>query len=139
MAAAASTYFANKIIDHCLRNQAFTPPAIVYLALFSASTGLDIDNPSAELSGNGYARVACTLNAASGKVTANTSDLTFAAVTTADWVTITHTALVDHATNVTWGSNVHVLTYGTLTPNKTPTVGDIFKILAGNLDISVGA
>ena len=35
-----SNYYLETIIDHMLRGAAFTPPATVYVALFSADTGL---------------------------------------------------------------------------------------------------
>ena len=88
--AAASDYLENNIIDHFLRNQAFTPPAAIYLALFEADTGLESNNPSAEQNGGAYARQACALDAASGGATANTSDISFPAATGADWDSTTH-------------------------------------------------
>lgn len=44
-----SDYMENKIIDHMLRNQAYTPPATVYVALFTAVTGLEANNPTSEV------------------------------------------------------------------------------------------
>jgi len=129
-----STYFANAIIDKMLRNQSFTPPTTLYLALFTAVTGLEDDNPTAEVSGGSYARVTCALDAAATKLTANTSVLD-TAIATADWGTITHWALVDHATNTTWGTNVHVLVYFELDEEKLIETGDLLEIAAGGLDI----
>ena len=95
---ALSDYLENAIIDHLLRNQAFTPPATVYLALFTANTGLEADSGvTGEVSGGAYARQTCALNAASSGATANTSEITFPTATLA-WGTITHWALVDHVT-----------------------------------------
>lgn len=51
-----SDFFENKIGDHMLRNQAYTPPATVYVALFTAATGLEANNPTAEVAGGSYAR-----------------------------------------------------------------------------------
>ena len=130
-----STYFKNKIIDHLLRNQAFTPPTTVYVALFTANTGMESNSPSAELSGGAYVRKAISLVAASGGATENSAELDFG-VASADWGTITHVAIVDHLTNTTWGTNVNVLMFGALTVAKTVSNGDGFKILSGELDIS---
>ena len=130
-----STYFKNKIIDHLLRNQAFTPATTVYVALFTANTGMESNAPSAELSGGAYARKAISLASASGGATENSAELDFG-VASADWGTITHVAIVDHLTNTTWGTNVNVLMFGALTVAKTVSNGDGFKILSGELDIS---
>ena len=134
--AAFSDYFESKIIDKLLRNQAYTPPTTIYLALFTAVTGLETDNPSAEVSGDTYARQACALDAASGGVSANTSEIAFPQAG-ASWGTITYFALVDHETNVTWGTNVHVLMYGALTVSKAIGAGDTLKVAAGDLDITI--
>jgi len=133
---AFSDYLENVIINKLLRNQAYTPPATVYLALFTAVTGLETDAPSAEVSGDTYARQACALDAASGGVSANTSEIAFPQAG-ASWGTITHFALVDHETNVTWGTNVHVLMYGALTVSKAIGAGDTLKVAASDLDISI--
>lgn len=137
--AAFSDYAENKIIDHILRNQAFTPPTTIYLALFTATTGLESNAPTAEVptaGGTLYARQTCALDAASGGASANTSDITFPTAG-ADWGTITHWALVDHATNVTWGTNVNVLMHGAVTVSKAVNTGDTAKVTAGELDITV--
>jgi len=133
--AALSSYMANKIIDHMYRNQAFTPPSTVYVALFTASTGLSTNNPSAEVSGNGYARQAIALDPASGGATANTADIEFP-VATGSWGTITHVAIVDHPSNTTWGTNVNVLAYAAVSPNQAIASGNIFMLPAGNVDLS---
>lgn len=70
-----STYFAGKIIDHILRNQAFTPPATVYLSAHSADPGSTGASEVGTAGSNGYARQALALNAASAKATANTSQI----------------------------------------------------------------
>ncbi len=130
---ALSDYLENNIIDHLLRNQAFTPPATVYLALFTANTGLEADSGvTGEVSGGAYARQTCALDAASSGATANTSEITFPTATLA-WGTITHWALVDHVTNVTWGTNVHVLMWGALDVQKVIGAGDVAKVSAGAL------
>jgi hypothetical protein len=135
---AMSDYMENKVIDHFLRNTTYTPAATVYVALFTANTGLESNNPSAEVStsGTAYARVAVTFNAASGGATANSADLTWTTAT-ASWSTVTSMAIVDHATNVTWGTNVNVLMWADLTASKTVASGDTFKILAGDLDVTM--
>ena len=133
--AALSTYMANKIIDHMLRNQAFTPPGAVYVALFTSSTGLSTSNPTGEVSGNGYARRQITLTAASNGASDNSADITFPEAT-GSWGTITHMAIVTHPTNTGWGSNVHVLAYAAVSPAQAIVSGNIFVLPQHDVDVS---
>jgi hypothetical protein len=134
-----SKYLADVMIDKLLRNQVFTPPATVYLALFTAVTGLDDDNPTAEVQtpgANGYARAAMALDAGVDGVSANTDIEDFTA-SGSGWSAVTHCAIVDHATAVDWGTGVHVLMWGALDVAKTAGVGDTIRFIAGALDITI--
>ena len=134
---AFSDYYENKILDHMLRGQAFTVPTTVYLALFTANTGLEGNSPSGEVAGGSYSRVAITLGAAasSGSIK-NTADINYTTATGA-WGTVTSVAVVDHPTNTTWGSNVNVLMWADLSASKTVGSGDTFKILTNDLTLTV--
>jgi hypothetical protein len=123
-----SDFMENKIIDHMLRNQAYTPPATVYLALFTTATS-DAGGGT-EVSGGSYARQAVTLSAASGGASSNSADITFPTAT-ANWGTVTHLALMDALT----GGNM--LMHTALDESKTVNNGDTFKINAGALDVTV--
>ena len=125
-----STYLENKIIDHMLRNQSFTPPTTVYVALFTADNGLESGTITGEVSGGAYARQAVTLSAASDGESSNSADIEFPTAT-ADWGTITHVALMDAA------SGGNVLMHSALDASKTVNNGDTFKINSGDLDITV--
>jgi hypothetical protein len=131
-----SDYLENKIIDHILRNQAFSPPTTVYVALFTAVTGLEANNPTAEVSGGSYARQSVTFSAASGGATSNTANITFPTAT-GSWGTVSHIALVDHASNTSWGSDVNVLMWTQLDASKAIDTDDIFQINTGDLDVTV--
>jgi hypothetical protein len=136
--ASLSIYEANVIINKLLRNQTYTPPTTLYLALFTAVTGLVSNNPSAEVStsGTAYSRQTIALNAASGGATANTSNITFTTAT-ASWGTVTHWALVDHQTNTNWGTNVNVLLWGAVNISKPANLRDTVALADGELDITV--
>lgn len=127
--AGISDYLENKILDHMLRNQAFTPPTTVYLALFTSDPGDDASGT--EVSGGSYAREAITFgSAASGGQISNTADITFTTAT-ASWGTVTHVGIFDAATvgNLLW--------HGALSASKTVGDGDTFKVNTGDLDVSV--
>ena len=117
-------------------NSTYTPATQHFLALFTASTALESNLPTGEVTGGAYARATATFTTATAGTSENGADVTWVEAT-ADWGTITHLAIVDHLTNVTWGTNVNVLMWGILAASKTVSSGDTFKISSGDLDISV--
>lgn len=110
---AASNYLENKLLDHVLTATGYTQPSTRYLALFTASTGLETDSPSAEVSGTNYARKAITFDAASNGSSVNSATVTFDAAGSGGWGTISHVAVMDSSTGG------HVLFWGAVTTSKT--------------------
>lgn len=135
-----SVYLANEFNDHVLRNEAFTAPSSCFIALFTASTGLDANNPSAEVLGNAYARLEVggatgrSWTASASKNSENNENWEFAAAAGGNWGTVTHVAVVDHISNTTWGTNVNVLFWGALTASRAVNDGQVFRFLAGEID-----
>ena len=125
-----SDYMENAIIN-LMRAVAFTEVA-VYVALFTADTGLEADSgwSGTEVTGGSYARQLAGLSAAAAGASANAGDITFPTAT-GDWGTVTHVALMDA---ITAG---HVLMWSALDASKTVNNGDTFKINAGDLDVTV--
>lgn len=126
--AALSDYLENELLDHALGTGAFTAPAGVYVALFTsdptdAGTGT-------EVSGGSYARQSVAFAAASAGATSNSATVTFPTAT-ANWGTVTHVGLFDAA------SAGNLLMHGALSASKTINNGDVFEILAGDLDVSL--
>ncbi|WP_377838687.1 hypothetical protein [Bosea sp. UC22_33] len=109
MAGSASDYLEKKLLDHSLGVTAYTMPANVFLALFTADPGEA--GPGTEVSGNGYARQSAAFAAAAavgGVMTAkNSGAKTFTAAGGA-WGTITHWALFDALTsgNMLWHADM---------------------------------
>ena len=131
-----SDYWENEVIDHMLRAVAYTPPANVYVALFTTNTNLESNGPDDEVSGGSYVRKEAFFTAGSAGATANNADVTFPEAT-AGWGTINSVAVVDSEAGDTYGSNVNVLMWGDLTSAKTVDSGDTFKIKTGDLDIAI--
>lgn len=130
----ASTYLANKLLDHQLGKTAYTMPT-VYVALSSTTptaAGTNVTEPS----GGSYARVATSgatwATAASG-ATSNAAAITFPTAT-ASWVSgsnLTHVALYDAS------STGNMLAFGTITVPKSAISGDTVSIAIGELDITL--
>ena len=135
---ASSDYLELKLLDHVLGNTTFTQPANIYVALFTASTNLESNNPSAEVStsGTAYARQAVSFGAAASGSCATDATVTFP-VATATYGTVTHIAIVDHVSNTNWGTGVNVLFYGSLTASKQIDTNDQFIISSGNLTVTL--
>lgn len=135
---AASNYLENKLLDHTLRNTAYSQPAGLWLALFTndstnAAANLEAGTLTDEVApagGGAYARKAITFDAASGGSAASAATVTFDAAT-ANWGTITHVAVMDASTSG------NVLFWGAVTTSKTIETGDTFQVSAGNLTISL--
>jgi len=131
-----SNYYEDKIIDHMIRGEAFTAPVTVYVALFTADSGLEANLPTAEVTEGGYARESVTLSASSGGATSNSASVEFDAATE-DWTAVTHFAIVDHLTNTNWGTDVNVLMWDALTTPRTCTDGNQLKFAATTLTVTV--
>lgn len=127
-----SDYLEGKILEHVLRNTAYSSPATVYVGLYTAapndaSTG---SSGGTELSGNGYSRQSCAFGAASGGSISNSGTVTFGPNTTSGWGTVTHFGIFDASTNG------NLLYWGALTASKTVAVGDSVSFGAGALVVT---
>jgi hypothetical protein len=136
---AASNYLENKVLDHVLKNTAFSQPSSLYLALFnntSTNTAANLENGTltdeTSTSGTAYVRKSVAFAAASGGTSATSATVTFDAAT-ASWGTITHVAVMDGGT----AGSGNVLFWGAVTTSKTIDTGDTFQVTSGNLTISL--
>lgn len=121
----ATTYLANTAINKLLRNQAYSPPATIYGALFTTAT--DAAGGGTEATGGGYARVAVTLAAASGGATSNTGSIAFT-VAAGTYVAF---AIMDASTagNMLWQEAL---------PTPLVSAGGTETIPTGDLDLTIG-
>lgn len=76
---ALSTYLSDALLDHTLRNTAYTSPTTVYLALFTAMPGVD-GTGGTEVAGGSYARQAVTFGASATGVSSSSASLTFSSM-----------------------------------------------------------
>jgi len=131
-----SDYLENALLNHILRNTAYTSPGSnVWVALYTSAT--TDSGGGTEVSGGSYARVRVqgtgAWDAPSNGATANTSDITFTTAS-ASWGTVSHTALKDSSTS---GGSNNTLFHGALTSSKTVGNGDTFKFNAGDFDVTM--
>jgi hypothetical protein len=121
---AFSNYLEEKIVEHFLRNNAVTPPATVYMALFESDPGEA--SGGTETAYAGYLRKASAWTALdSNGQTKNSALITFDANgNPVASVTITHIALYDAAVA---GNR---LFYAALSSSKTLAPGDVLSFAA---------
>ncbi|MGA0335140.1 MAG: phage tail fiber protein [Luminiphilus sp.] len=124
---AFSNYLENKVLDHVFGGVAYSAPATLYLALYTSDPG--DDNSGTECSGTSYARqtIAFTVTA---DTASNTSAVEFPTAGSA-WGTITHVGILDALTSG------NLLAHGALTASKVVAQGDVFRVPAADLDITL--
>ncbi len=138
MSDAMTNYLENKLINHVVRNTAFTTPGTaiwVGLVGYYEATVLETGRVSVkEKSGGSYARIQVTSWTSpidvgtSGSIT-NTGAITFPTAS-ADWGHVSGVFLADASTAG------NVLLHGSLTSSREVKDGDVFKFNATDLDIS---
>lgn len=133
MAGSFSDFLELELLDHVFGAAAYSAPATLYVALFTA-TPSDAGGGT-ECSGGSYARVAVTNNAtnfpaASGGAKANGTAIEFPQAT-ASWGTVTQFGIFDAATDG------NLLAWGDLTASKAVGDGDTISFPIGDLDITL--
>jgi len=126
--AALSNYLENALINATLRNTTYTSPAVVYVGLFI--TDPTDAGSGTEVSGGSYARQTATFGAPSDGASTTSADITFPTCTD-DWGTVAFFGIYDASTSG------NLLYYGALNNSKTIETGDILKIEAGNLTVTL--
>lgn len=125
---AFTNYLENKIMAYVFSGTAFSSPsASLYVGLFTAAPGEG--GGGTEVSGNGYNRKIVSMTTA-GNASTNSAAVEFD-VATGSWGTITYAGVFDAVTSG------NLLAYGELTASKTIASGDVFRIPAGDLDITL--
>ena len=124
-----SNYLETKVLDHVFGATAYTAPSTLYLALHTANPDEDGSGTEVSTSGTAYARATVAFTT-SGNTTSNTAAVEYSTAT-ANFGTVTHVAVWDAST----GGNM--LAYAALTSSKTIETGDVFRVPAGDLDITL--
>jgi predicted metal-binding membrane protein len=124
-----SNYLETEILDHVFGGAAYTAPATLYLSLHTANPDEDGSGAEVSTSGTAYARQTVAFS-----VTGNTATTTSAVeypVATANYGTVTHVAIYDASTAG------NLIAYAALTSSKAIETGDVFRVPAGDLDITL--
>ena len=122
-----SIYLETEILDHVFGGNAYTAPSTLYLALFT--TDNTDTGGGTEVSGGAYARQSVAFTV-SGNTASNSADVEYPTAT-ANYGTVVAVAVMDAET----GGNQ--LAYAGLSSDKTIETGDVFRVPAGDLDITL--
>lgn len=104
MASFKSNYLDNKILNWILNAAAYTPPATLYIALFTVRPAADgTGGTEVTIGGNNYARAVVTANTtnfptATAQTCPNGAAIVFNTPSGGGWGTITSFAIMDAAT-----------------------------------------
>jgi hypothetical protein len=126
-----SDYTENLALTWLFTTSSATRPTAWHVALFTAAPS--DTGGGTELSGNSYARVSTTftVSGTSPTTATNAAAVEYATATGSNWGTITHLALFDASTSG------NMLAWAPLTISKVIDVGDVLRIPAGDLDITL--
>lgn len=124
-----SNYLETEILDHVFGGAAYTAPGTLYLALHTANPDEDGSGTEVSTSGTAYARATVAFTT-SGSTTSNTAAVEYSTAT-ANFGTVTHVGVWDASTAG------NLLAYAALSSSKTIETGDVFRVPAGDLDISL--
>jgi hypothetical protein len=123
-----SNYLENALINGTLRATSYTAPAAVYVSLHTADP--TDAGTGAEVSGGSYVRRAATFGAPSNGASTTTADITYPTAT-ADYGTVGWIGIWDALTSG------NLLYHTPLNIAKTISTGDTFKIVSGNLTVTL--
>lgn len=122
-----SNYLETQILNHVLRNTAYSSPTTIYVALFT--TAPTESGGGVEVTGGGYVRQPVTFTAPAPDSCSNNADVTFP-MATLDWGTVEAFALFDQA------SGGNMLYFANLTAPRDILTNDQFRFPSGQLLVS---
>ena len=106
-----------------------TRPTAWYLALFTANPDEDASGTEVSTSGTAYARQSVAFTV-SGNTASNSAAVEFPTAT-ASYGTVTHVGIFDASTAG------NLIAYAALTTSKAIDTGDVMRVPAGDLDITL--
>jgi len=112
-----TNFLEDEVLDHILKTGSYSPPATVYLALFTGDPG-EAGSVAAEATYTGYERAAITFGAASGRSITQSGQVNFPAASGGSSV-VTHWGLMLAGTKTI----SDMMAYGAFTTGKTITAG----------------
>ena len=124
-----SNFLETEVLDHVFGGNAYTAPATHYLALFTGAPGEAGGGTEVSAVGTAYARQSVAFTV-SGNLATNTAAVEFPTAT-GSYGTVTHVGVFDALTSG------NLMCYAALSASKAIETGDVFRVPAGDLDITL--
>ena len=124
---AFTDFLEHKLVAHTFSATPYTSPSTVYVALYTVAP--TDSTTGTEVSGGGYARQSASFTT-TGNAATNASAIEYPTAT-GNYGTVVAVAILDAS------SSGNMLAYATLSASKTISTGDVFRIPAGDLDITL--
>jgi hypothetical protein len=124
-------YTENLVLNWLLTTNSATRPTAWYVGLFTAAPS--DTGGGTEVSGNGYARKATGTMTITGTATTatNAAAIEFDPASGGNWGTLTHAAIFDALTTG------NMLAWAPLTTSRTINDGDVFRVPASSLTVTL--
>jgi len=124
-----SNTFETHVLNYVFTATSVTRPTAWYLALFTSNPAEDASGTEVSTSGTAYARQSASFTV-SGNTASNSAAIEYPTAT-ASFGTVTHVGVFDAST----GGNL--IAYSALDTSKAISTGDVFRVPAGDLDITL--
>ena len=124
-----SNTFETHTLNYLFTTTSVTRPTAWYVALFTSNPAEDASGTEVSTSGTAYARQSATFTV-SGNEATNSAAIEFPTAT-ASYGTVTHIGVFDAST----GGNL--IAYAALTTSKAIDTGDVLRLPANDLDITM--
>jgi len=124
-----SNTFETHVLNYVFTTTSVTRPTAWYLALFTSNPAEDASGTEVSTSGTAYARQTAAFTV-SGNLATNSGAIEFPTAT-ASYGTVTHVGVFTASTSGT------LIAYAALSTSKAIDTGDVFRVPAGDLDITL--
>jgi hypothetical protein len=124
-----SNTFETRVLTWLFTGDAVTRPSAFYIALFTSNPAEDASGTEVSTSGTAYARQSATFTV-SGNEATNSAAIEFPTAT-ASYGTVSHIGVFDAA------SAGNLIAYAALTTSKAIDTGDVLRLPANELDITM--
>jgi len=124
-----SNTFETHVLNYVFTATSVTRPTAWYIALFTSNPAEDASGTEVSTSGTAYARQTVAFSV-SGNLATNSAAVEFPTAT-ASFGTVTHIGVFTASTSGT------LIAYSALSASKAISTGDVFRVPAGDLDITL--
>ena len=124
-----SNTFETHVLNYVFTATSVTRPTAWHLALFTSNPAEDASGTEVSTSGTAYARQTAAFTV-SGNLATNSGAIEFPTAT-ASYGTVTHVGVFTASTSGT------LIAYAALSTSKAIDTGDVFRVPAGDLDITL--